>query len=132
MPLGRAVQFIPALALIGLCACSSPTAEPSPEDMRLPTEFSLPLGVHQDCDCVQRGECVVVEQRAGHSEVRGLSCAWVRPGEIARCRFETRFVEWGGIDPNSGGKSIREPIGDPWRSETLRVRRLGDGTWCAL
>lgn|GEM_PF-6454989 len=122
--------LLPALA--ALAACSSPAAGPPPEDLRLPNELSLPLGPNRDCGCVDGGACAVLEQRPGHSEVRSLSCAWVRAGTIARCRFESRFVEWGGIYRDEGRNVVLEPISDPWRAGEIRARRTADGSWCAL
>lgn len=120
-------------ALSALAACAvfpAACSEPEPEPARaavvgLPTAAELPLGPNRDCGCVRRGECVVLEERLGRWEVRGLSCRWLKEGEAAHCDFESRFVA---LD-SPGGKWAETP--GKWIRSSLRAIHPPEGGWCA-
>ena len=116
-----------ALALAALLSSCSDTQAPLPPiTVPLPTAATLPNGVNRDCGCVRDGECAVLEERLGSLEVRGLSCRWLRPNEVASCRFEERFVA---LHSDAGGNMVSDP--GEWSARTLRALLLPNGTWCA-
>jgi hypothetical protein len=114
------------LALAGaLVACSEEAPLAPPTAVPLPTAEVLPYRFNQDCGCVRDGNCAILEEQPGYSEIRGLSCRWLRPGAVAECRFEERFTAHHYL---AEGNFI-ESVG-AWQPRRLRVIPLPDGGWC--
>lgn len=117
-----------ALALAALAAgCSEGAPELPPSQEALPTDFDLPYRFNQDCGCVRDGHCAIAEEIPGYGEIRNLSCRWLRPGRVAHCRFEERFVE---LTSDAQGNLVANPPG-PWEARSLRAILLPGGRWCA-
>ena len=123
MTLRDASSLLIAAAALALAGCRRTPAT-------LPDAATLPLGPNQYCGCARDGECAVLEQVPGYSQVRNLSCTWIEPGEIAHCRFESRVVVTGEAFAPAGHTRVLEPIDGPWEAGTMRARLLSDGVWC--
>lgn len=113
-------------AALALAALSAGCSEPPPPQMYLPAADDLPYDINQDCGCVRDGACAMLEQVAGHREVRNVECRWGRPNKVALCRYEERFVAW---DSGPGNSIVNRP--GPWAAKQLRATLLPDGRWCS-
>ena len=115
---------LPLAGLLGACSREPPPLPPI--EVPLPTAETLPHRINDDCGCVRDGQCVMLEERLGSLEVRGLSCRWVRQNAVALCRFEERFVA---LDSDAEGNSVETP--GEWQARTLRAVLLPNGRWCS-
>jgi len=113
-------------AALALAALAGGCSEPPPSRLYLPGADDLPYGINQDCGCVRDGQCAMLEEVAGESEVRDLQCRWERPDKVASCRFEERFNAWEG---GGDGNIVTRP--GRWQRRELRAVLLPDGRWCA-
>ena len=115
--------FLIAAAALALAGCRRTPAA-------LPDAATLPLGPNQYCECVRDGECAVLEQGPGYSQVRNLGCTWIEAGELAHCRFESRVVVPGDAFAPAGHNRVSEQIAGPWEAGTMRARLLSNRAWC--
>jgi hypothetical protein len=105
----RVRAFVPAgLLLLSACSAEDPIPLPVYED----------LGLHRECACVTRGDCVFVDLIEGTSQHRNFQCRRT-DGQAKRaiCTSEERF------------KPTGEAWSD-WKRSDFSFRHLGDKGWC--
>jgi hypothetical protein len=117
-----------ALFLIALAGCSMPDEQRQLEQAKvaLPTKLTVPIGLSDDCECVEGKLCPVFEIRAGYLEARAVRCIWTDKVDEAKCEYEKRFVA-----QTTGQDGQVEYVPEQWGKETMIARHLGNNRWCA-
>lgn len=100
--------FFATALLLAACSGEAPTPLPVHED----------LGLHRECGCVTRGDCVALELVDGEIEHRNFQCRFTdRKAKRAVCSSEDRFKPTGGT-------------WSAWERSEFRFRHLGETGWC--
>lgn len=93
----------------------------------LPTLAELPIQINEHCACLEDGQCLILEQRAGRAEARKLRCRWEKRNEIADCNFEQRFVAF----YFGEAEQLPQEVAEAWQPRRLQVQPMASGGWCA-
>ena len=118
------VLLLLALALAG-CSAKEGDRQAMQPSIALPTAKTLPVGLNEECDCIENHNCAVFEERLGYFEVKNTSCKWTATRNEADCHYEVRFV------PGFAAKDGKvEYVPENWDKRKMTARHLDNGSWC--